>query len=322
MVETKNLQQAIFEKCHKALLNTVPAASLLTADSLRLSPTVAMFLLAVDGMTGSPMSGLTEESLTANFAGRLAAQFAWAVECIGNEGGKAAMWGEYSKNGQGEQSESKRGADFALVVPVSDHKVKVAIFQAKKVLNESANISQAGSKHAPDPQKDKLYDTAQVIAAAAHVPDDESLTWVHYVFWREMNKFPKSISLAQLKPILIDTEIVNLSKIDTSKGIFGSFAELLVAATSKEDASDEKQFVVAGWLHLDLEAAKVFLPELCALTDVVFADEEGQGGDFANLLAAASDNCLDVKIEPVNQQSIVAQEVVTRTTKRSRKNSI
>lgn len=321
-MEIKNLQQAIADKYRKALVNTAPAAALSKANFQPLSPTEAMFVLAVDGMTGSPMSGLTEESLTANFAGRMAAQFTWAVECIGNEGGKAALWGEYSKNGQGEQSESQRGADFALVVPVSEQKVKVAIFQAKKARNDEADISQGGSKTAREAQLVKLYGTAQVIGEYFGLSDDESLAWVHYVFWREITKFPTSISLAMLKPILADPKTVNLSKIDTSQDTRGSFADLLLAVKSMAATSEDKPIVVAGWLQIDLEAAKYLLPKLSALTDVIFADEEGQGGHFADLLTTAPENCLVVKIDPVNHQSIAAQEVVKPTSTSRQRNTI
>ncbi|MBA5636162.1 hypothetical protein H3H37_03770 [Duganella sp. LX20W] len=301
----KNLQQAIEDKCLKALKNTAP----LSLPKLQqLSPTEAMFVLAVDGMTGSPMAALNEESLTANFAGRLAAQYTWAVECIGNKGGQAALWGEYSKNGQGYDSESKRGADFALVVPISKKEVRVAIFQAKKARGEQANIGQSGSPTAPEAQWEKLLDTAGTIAHAAGIPEEESLKWTHYVFWRETGKFPKSISLAHLKAILGDDES---KKVDTSADTFGSFADLLLAAKAKGDIKQGKFAVVAGWLQLGAKEAKDFLPKLNALTDVIFADEEGQGGAFEAFLAIANQQHSLTEIEPVDRLSVAEHEAGT-----------
>lgn len=307
----RNLQQAIADKCRNALANTAP---LLAGKIERFSPTEAMFVLAVDGMTNSPMCGLSEESLTANFAGRLAAQYTWAVECIGNEGDKPALWGEYSKNGQGYDSESKRGADFALVVPVSEQEVKVAIFQAKKARNERADISQVGSKTAPDSQLGKLLDTLRTIASASYISDDDSLSWGHYVFWRETEKFPKSISLAQLDLILSEpNKEYDLSKVDTSDDDFGSFANLLLSVKAMEGVGEGEPGVVEGWLRLGVDEARDFLPALHTLTDVIFADEEGQGGEFANFLNAGPKSSLSAKIEPVDQQSVAEQKAGTVT---------
>jgi hypothetical protein len=312
-VPNKSLHDAIADKCRNAVGNTAP---LRAKKHQTLSPTEAMFVLAVDGMTGSPMSGLTEESLTANFAGRLAAQYAWAVECIGTGGDKAALWGEYSKNGQGHDSESRRGADFALVVPINAQEVKVAIFQAKKARREQVNIGQAGSKTAQEPQLDKLFETAKTISLASGIADEASLSWVHYVFWREAGNYPKSISLAQLEPILQDP-----AKVDTSHTAFGSFADLLLAVKTKKDIAQGTPAVVAGWLLLGIDEARDFLPKLHALTDVIFADEEGEGRVFANLLDTNSEISLFAEVEPVDPKSIVAHEAGTvQSTRHIRKN--
>ncbi len=301
-----NLQEAIADKCCKALANTAP---LLVGKITQFSPTEAMFVLAVDGVTNSPMSGLSEESLTANFAGRLAAQYTWAVECMGNKGDKSALWGEYSKNGQGYDSESKRGADFALVVPVSEQEVKVAIFQAKKARGEQANISQGGSKTAPESQLDKFIETVRTIASAAGIPAEDSLSWGHYVFWRDTREYPKSISLTQLDRILKDQdEEYDLGKVDIDDQVFGSFANLLLSVKVMGHVEKGIFGVVEGWLRLGVGEARDFLPKLHMLTDVIFADEEGQGGHFANFLNVDAKKSLSAKIDSVDQKSVAEQK--------------
>lgn len=302
-MKNKSLYTAIFERYHQALANNAPDQA---KQCKQLSPTGAMFVLAIDGMKNSPMAGLTEESLTANFAGRLAAQYTWAVECIGNKSEKPALWGEYSKNGQNYDSESQRGADFALVVPVNKNIVKIAIFQAKKARIGQADISQGGSATAPDAQLEKLFDTAKTTSLAANISEEFWYTWVHYVFWSETGICPKSISLAKLESILVDRK-----KVDVSQPSFGSFADLLLSAMTEVGHMQGTPAVVDGWLVLGVTEATSFLPKLYALIDVIFADEEGEGGVFAEILNTASGNSLDQKIEPVDQKSVKAQEAAT-----------
>lgn len=292
----QGLSETIKHACEIALGAVAPN---LAPDfqSTKLTPTQAMFVLAVDGMSKSPLAGLDEESLTAIFAGRMSAQYGWAVTCLSTNIARPALWGQYSKNGQGPSAESKRGADFALVIPVTDDIVRIAIFQAKKARNDLGDLSQSGSKTSPAPQLQKLIDTASEIKEKVGINSGDPLGWVHYVFWQEIGRPPKSISLSALeKNLLADLTV------DISNANFGSFAELLLVGTTASLQEDGRNFVTHGWLQLRKDDAIECLPLLLEITDVVYVDDKGGGRQMANILAT---ECTEMHIqEPVATEAV------------------
>lgn len=279
-----SIVDVINSMCSKALMNVAPNW-MQNSPPAELTPIQAMFVLAVDGMRSSPLASLGEESVTAALVGRLAAQFMWTVTCLGNNSSVPALWGQYSKNGQDADGESRRGADFALVIPMSADLVRIAIFQAKRGIDDFADVSQPGSKTAQAWQYSKLADTAAIVEltaweeSGASLKEEERGTWVHYVFWQEINKAPKAISVSAIDQHLNgDMDKINLMHSD-----FGSFVELLLAGTNEVIA--QVNGVVEGWLQLDMQTAITCLPNLLNITDVVFADEKGEGRGLANELS-------------------------------------
>lgn len=84
------------------------------------------------------ISKMDEESVTSAFLGGVTSSFPLCVHAFGSQSNEAVncSWGQFRKVPKGiddHDSEAYRGADFALVVWLSDEYARVAIFQAKKV---------------------------------------------------------------------------------------------------------------------------------------------------------------------------------------------
>lgn len=268
-----------------------------------LTPSLAMTVLAIAGMVESPLAALDEESVTASFVARMAAHYAWAVAFLGKDG-PPALWGQYSKNGQGEGAESRRGADFALVVPQSAERVRVAIFQAKKVRGGVVQLGQEGSATHSAPQLAKLIETAATIEQDLGL-DVGGGAWVHYVFWNEQDKVPGSVSLAELE--INDSGM----EIDVQTGGFVSLADLLSGAMRAQAPHWQSGAVIVdGWLELAMEEAVSFLPKLLAVTDAIFVDDEGSAGGLAHALSMAAPVHLQAQRE---RADVLLQPTATRS---------
>lgn len=276
-----------------------------------ITPMQAMFMLAVDGVTNSPLAQLGEESITAALVGRMAAHFTWTVSGLGMDGEKPALWGQYSKNGQGQDAESNRGADFALVIPITDDIVRIAIFQAKKATHDVGDVSQKGSETSAVWQYSKLAETAAIVEltaleSAADIDQNDEGSWVHYVFWQDAGKAPKSISVKAIDPLLKKS----LNRIDLMDQAFQNFADLLLSGLEPIQAN-RSSHVIDGWLQLDTNTAITCLPELLAITDVVFADERGGGKALVNKLVSTSVASTNTQIQ---KQSALSKAHITKRT--------
>jgi hypothetical protein len=100
-----------------------------------MTPAQAAFRFAADAADEvNATRYLDEEALTGMLLGALLSQLPWTTLAFGyaSGGGDACYWSHYSKYSRNDLSESRLGADFALVLQGPDTNVKVDVFQAKR----------------------------------------------------------------------------------------------------------------------------------------------------------------------------------------------
>lgn len=317
----------------------------------QLTPLKAMACLAIDGMSKSPLSGLDEESVTAALAGRFATQFDWCVSVLAYKCGYTApaQWGQYSKNSLDPVSgEPKTGADFVLVIPLSETRVRVALFQAKKSLTadsgstplkasvdkkksllEAINLYRIGSESAPEDQLTKLRNAANNISM--RVSGKENSGWAHYVCWPSGKTYPKSLSLSTLRDVaalekdyliaLSDPPCQNfleliLSGVDRS-GVVGLAqgeggdiqGEKFDDVKEKRFLQDSASLVVNGWLEMTQNQAKEYLPKLLDVADIFVADERGEAGGLCHTLSTKAGSDGTYEVVTTPQDTAMAAEL-------------
>lgn len=115
------------------------------------------------------ISQMDEESVTSAFLGGVTSSFPLCAHVFGSQSNEAVncSWGQFRKSPKGiddHDSEAYRGADFALVIWLSDEYARVAIFQAKK-MDERECSTPAGrgvtsylNVHRRPPRKDKSFE--------------------------------------------------------------------------------------------------------------------------------------------------------------------
>lgn len=115
------------------------------------------------------ISQMDEESVTSAFLGGVTSSFPLCAYVFGSQSNEAVncSWGQFRKVPKGiddHDSEAYRGADFALVIWLSDEYARVAIFQAKK-MDERERSTPAGrgvtsylNVHRRPPRKDKPFE--------------------------------------------------------------------------------------------------------------------------------------------------------------------
>lgn len=115
------------------------------------------------------ISQMDEESVTSAFLGGVTSSFPLCAHVFGSQSNEAVncSWGQFRKSPKGiddHDSEAYRGADFALVIWLSDEYARVAIFQAKK-MDERECSTPAGrgvtsylNVHRRPPRKDKPFE--------------------------------------------------------------------------------------------------------------------------------------------------------------------
>lgn len=102
----------------------------------------AAFRLAVMGLLSSRMSAeVLEETMTGTVLGALATSVKICSDAYTDSSSPGCSWVKYSKAGSTWSSESKSGADFAILIDMGGSEFRLAVFQAKRNASASSSIS-------------------------------------------------------------------------------------------------------------------------------------------------------------------------------------
>ncbi|RLK49840.1 hypothetical protein BCL79_3325 [Stenotrophomonas rhizophila] len=131
-----------------------------------------------------------EESTTSGLLAYIASAAPWCSEAYGTA--PDFTWVKYKKNGNEDHAEPSTGADFALILRVNGDITRAAVFQAKRMLQESATfdvhrISPARSEpdRIAEPQFLRLFDHGRSILTNANKSADlKHLHWIHYLIYQ------------------------------------------------------------------------------------------------------------------------------------------
>ncbi len=140
--------------------------------------------------------------MSATFIGAMAATIPWFAGAFPTAFTPGFDWHKYSKSGRGKTSEGSTGADFALLIRISDENARVAIFQAKPI-SEDGSIDV--HRISPNRPKEGMLPQPQILRLAQHgfklLPENASaddLTWIHYSIYDGSSCFCISLSSLQL----------------------------------------------------------------------------------------------------------------------------
>ncbi|WP_146742249.1 hypothetical protein [Oleiagrimonas sp. MCCC 1A03011] len=226
-------------------------------------------------------SSIDEESMTGALLGAFATSFKPAVWVFGSDNNQKCSWARYRKSGKRPDSESVRGADFALVIAINSDVSRIAIFQAKKAkVKKSGRWIDVHHYPAGDPKRSSqivsLFNTGKKILSSSGVnnPGLSECGWIHYLAYDEdrithlpMTKFENEINSYSAESF--DESLpVNISS-------FKSLSELLLAGCGK--GVDD----VDGWLTLSNDVLIKELPDLLNIMEVCVGDD-GSGGLLLN----------------------------------------
>jgi hypothetical protein len=261
-----------------------------------ITPTVAMICLGLHGLASSPITDLDEESITAGLVARFASEFRWCHTALAHKRGLSSgmLWGQYSKTAKNPNtSETKRGADFLLAIPLSEKEIRVALFQAKKCEYaqdpkdkkqgvECVDIYRKGSETDNRDQLTKLRATADFLSR--EVTGTTSRKWVHYILWPKPGRMPKSLSIDKLDTV---GKLTSRYRIVTEA--FEACAELLFRGARASSPDDDRDAAIPdGWLEMTMADAVLHLPKMLSLTHVVVVDERGSAGGLCEKLRDAA----------------------------------
>lgn len=102
----------------------------------------AAFRLAIMGLLSSRMSAeVLEETMTGTVLGALATSAKICSDAYSDSSSPGCSWVKYSKAGQTWSSESKSGADFAILIDMGGSEFRLAVFQAKRNASGSSSVS-------------------------------------------------------------------------------------------------------------------------------------------------------------------------------------
>lgn len=241
---------------------------------------------------------LGEEANTGAFLGALFATFPWAVGVFGTGGLLPLSWAGYKKGGQQKDSESVTGADFTLVVHLPGGRVRIAVFQAKRVQNmvvsdaqlkftsprlsmpyqvTKASFPSIKLHHLVGRDKDKWQFTQLrdhghgVIGIALSSGQrlstlNKAFDWIHYVAYEQGQ--PWCVSMSRLNKFDRWYKRNEHTSLVYPKGSVDetSFHALLLQGSIPHDK------MANGWLTLDEDAATQALPQFLPIGPVYVTD--------------------------------------------------
>jgi hypothetical protein len=151
---------------------------------------MATFQLAVhDLLASGNFLGVDEETTTGGLIGAISATAPWCFEAHGDH--PDFNWVKYKKSGNSPLAEPSTGADFALVLRISQSICRIAIFQAKlQEENGEFSIHQISparkdGDRIPEPQFVRLkhYSRSLLKAAKQRSSATASIEWAHYLLY-------------------------------------------------------------------------------------------------------------------------------------------
>jgi len=152
---------------------------------------IATFQLAVhDLLVSGNFLGIDEETTTGGLLGAISATAPWCFKANGDQ--PEYNWVKYKKSGNSPLAEPSTGADFALVLRITQSICRIAIFQAKlQEENGEFSIHQISparedGNRIPEPQFVRLQHYARsLLKAAKHKFSATSrLEWAHYLLYK------------------------------------------------------------------------------------------------------------------------------------------
>lgn len=151
----------------------------------------AAFRLAIMGLLSSRMSAeVLEETMTGTVLGALATSAKICSDAYSDSSSPGCSWVKYSKAGHTWSSESKSGADFAILIDMGGSEFRLAVFQAKRNASGSSSVSieqtRKGSKTDSGIQQfARLVRYASVIHCANGGDGFclDNANWVHYLIY-------------------------------------------------------------------------------------------------------------------------------------------
>ncbi|HEY4293756.1 hypothetical protein [Luteibacter sp.] len=219
----------------------------------------------LDLMAGPMVAHVDEETMTGALLGAFAANAAWSNRLV-TEATDGFSWIRYRKTPGAFDSETRTGADFALLVRHGLDDNRMAVFQAKrpdsitpKVLNVG-RLSPAVDDFGPEPQFERLrrygQEILQLIGRPGNADDMSRFYWMHYLSYTRAGL--PTYSLDQLDDIRLiykaradgDDEkapSMLLAQLDAIELGF-----LLTAGAHQERSRSEQ-----GWLLLNDSEAKI-----------------------------------------------------------------
>ncbi|QII28317.1 hypothetical protein G6052_06075 [Stenotrophomonas maltophilia] len=152
---------------------------------------MATFQLAVhDLLASGNFLGVDEETTTGGLIGAISATAPWCFEAHGDH--PDFNWVKYKKSGNSPLAEPSTGADFALVLRITQSTCRIAIFQAKlQEENGGFSIHQISparkdGDRIPEPQFVRLVHYARsILKAAKHKYSVTApIEWAHYLLYK------------------------------------------------------------------------------------------------------------------------------------------
>lgn len=157
-------------------------------EELELSALSVTFQLACNGFICSEyFSNADEETTTGALLGAIASTAPWCFQALSQE--PDFNWIRFAKSGNARNAEPSTGADFALILRVTDKLSRLAIFQAKCADNygnfsvHQISPGRANQDKIPEPQFIRLMDFARDVENAIPASEEsiKLLNWVHYI---------------------------------------------------------------------------------------------------------------------------------------------
>jgi hypothetical protein len=246
-------------------------------DGVEPGPAEATFRLACRLAGESGLAAcIGEEAMTGALLGAMMANFPSCVAAFGPVG-VSCSWVRYRKGGRQDNSESRTGSDFGLVIEVPDGKARIAIFQAKMVKSSKIDLHhviKANDKFQQTTQMQRLIEYATELAKnlGKRGVGFRTFHWVHYAAYSSDGV--ECIALSNLRDERDRYTTDNFAK-SCSITVSEKKPRRLIDLLS--EGCEPRAIEVKGWLLFDREKAEKAINDLLPIMDIYVADTNGDG---------------------------------------------
>ncbi|WP_146146980.1 hypothetical protein [Stenotrophomonas maltophilia] len=211
---------------------------------------IAVFHLLRSGIS----KNIDEESFTAALLGSFCESCQVCVAGMPPASNSSLTWRRHNKSGKGTQGEAATGADFALIIRLSNNFARAAVFQAKNGQSEKGSFK--ASHRSPEiedyPEEEQFVRLRRYCRRILSAKNDaeeasldlDSLGWSHYLVYENFAAYCSPLSSLSILE-------QRISK-DGSPGTvrykdypYFNFVDILVSGCNQEIA------VQPGWLSLE-----------------------------------------------------------------------